>query len=123
MKTNSYPPHEKLKKKYEIDLLFGKGKWLSVDNIRIIHLKSSEKLSIDSHKIGVSVSKKFFKRAVDRNRIKRLLRESYRLNKSVYTEAFGEKSIAMLFWASKDLPEQFSVVENQFLNLCKKKLG
>lgn len=123
MKTNSYPSHEKLKKKYEIDLLFGKGKWLSVDNIRIIHLKSSEKLSIDSHKIGVSVSKKFFKRAVDRNRIKRLLRESYRLNKSVYTEAFGEKSIAMLFWASKDLPEQFSVVENQFLNLCKKKLG
>lgn len=94
-----------------------------MDNVRIIHLKSSEKLSIDSHKIGVSVSKKFFKRAVDRNRIKRLLRESYRLNKSVYTEAFGEKSIAMLFWASKDLPEQFSVVENQFLNLCKKKLG
>jgi len=123
LKTNSYPSHEKLKKKYEIDLLFGKGKWLSVDNVRIIHLKSSEKLSIDSHKIGVSVSKKFFKRAVDRNRIKRLLRESYRLNKSVYTEAFGEKSIAMLFWASKDLPEQFSVVENQFLNLCKKKLG
>jgi len=123
LKTNSYPSHEKLKKKYEIDLLFGKGKWFSVDNIRIIHLKSSEKLTIDSHKIGVSVSKKFFKRAVDRNRIKRLLRESYRLNKSVYTEAFGEKSIAMLFWASKDLPEQFSVVENQFLNLCKKKLG
>jgi len=123
LKTNSYPSHEKLKKKYEIDLLFGKGKWLSVDNVRIIHLKSSEKLSIDSHKIGVSVSKKFFKRAVDRNRIKRLLRESYRLNKSVYTEAFGEKSIAMLFWASKDLPEHFSDVEKQFLNLCKKKLG
>ncbi|PZU91409.1 MAG: ribonuclease P protein component [Chryseobacterium sp.] len=123
MKINGYSSQEKLKKKYEIDLLFGKGKWLSVENIRIIHLKSSEKLSIDSHKIGVSVSKRFFKKAVDRNRIKRLLRESYRLNKSVYIDAFGERSIAMLFWVSKDFPEHFSVVEKQFLDLCKKRSG
>jgi ribonuclease P protein component, eubacterial len=123
MKINGYPFHEKLKKKYEIDLLFDKGKWLSVDNIRIIHLRPSEKLTIDTHRIGVSVSKRFFKKAVDRNRIKRLLRESYRLNKSVYIDAFGDRSIAMLFWASKDLPEHFSVVEKQFLDLCKKRSG
>ena len=123
MKANGYPLKEKLKKKSEIDLLFKKGKWLSVDNIRIIHLKSSDKLIMDTHKIGVSVSKKFFKKAVDRNRIKRLLRESYRLNKSVYMDAFGDRSIAMLFWASKDLPEHFSVVEKQFLNICKKRFG
>lgn len=123
MKINGYPFHEKLKKKYEIDLLFDKGKWLSADNIRIIHLRSSEKLTIDTHRIGVSVSKRFFKKAVDRNRIKRLLRESYRLNKSVYIDAFGDRSIAMLFWASKDLPEHFSVVEKQFLDLCKKRSG
>lgn len=123
MKINGYPSHEKLKKKYEIDLLFGKGKWLSVDHIRIIHLKSSEKLTLDTHRIGVSVSKRFFKMAVDRNRIKRLLRESYRLNKSVYINAFGDRSIAMLFWVSKDLPEHFSVVEKQFLDLCKKRSG
>ncbi|SHK12938.1 ribonuclease P protein component [Epilithonimonas mollis] len=123
MKKNGYPTQEKLKKKSEIDLLFKKGKWISVDNLRIIYLHSSEKMPIESHKIGVSVSKKFFKRAVDRNRIKRLLRECYRLNKALYQEAFGEKSIAMLFWVSKDLPEHNSIVENQFLNLCKKKMG
>lgn len=121
MEANRYPFQEKLKKKYEIDLLFAKGKWLSADNIRIIHLKSSDKLTNDNHKIGVSVSKKFFKRAVDRNRIKRLLRESYRLNKATYIDAFGDQSIAMLFWASKELPSHFSVVEKQFLNLCKKR--
>ncbi|WP_379967121.1 ribonuclease P protein component [Epilithonimonas sp. UC225_85] len=121
MKINSFPTHEKLKRKSEIDHLFKKGKWLTVENIRVIHIKSSESFSVPSHRVGVSVSKKFFKRAVDRNRIKRLLRECYRLNKSIYIEAFGERSIVMLFWASKDMPDNFSVVEKQFLSLCKKK--
>ncbi|MFC4686270.1 ribonuclease P protein component [Epilithonimonas pallida] len=123
MKINGYPSREKLKKKSEIDLLFKKGKWLSAENMRIIYFSSSEKYPIESCKIGVSVSKKFFKKAVDRNRIKRLLRESYRLNKATYFDAFGEQTLAMLFWISKDLPEHFSDVEKQFINLCKKKKG
>lgn len=121
MKPNGFPAEEKLKKKSDIDLLFRKGKWITVDNIRIIYLNSSEKHPIDSHKIGVSVSKKFFKKAVDRNRIKRLLRESYRLNKSIYLDTFGKESFAMLFWISKELPEHYSIVENQFINLCRDK--
>lgn len=121
MQQNSFPTHQKLKRKSEIDYLFKKGKWLTVDNIRVIHVKSNENFSVPSHRVGVSVSKKFFKRAVDRNRIKRLLRECYRLNKSKYLEAFGEFSITMFFWTSKQLPENFAEVEKQFLNLCKKK--
>lgn len=121
MKINGFPTHEKLKRKSEIDHLFKKGKWLTVDNIRVIHVKSNENFSVPNHRIGVSVGKKFFKKAVDRNRIKRLLRESYRLNKTVYLEAFKEKSIVMMFWTSKEMPENFAVVENQFLKLCKKR--
>lgn len=121
MKINSFPTHEKLKRKSEIDHLFKKGKWLTVDNIRAIHIKSNDSFSVPSHRFGVSVSKKFFKKAVDRNRIKRLLRESYRLNKTSYLEAFKEKSIVMIFWTSKEMPENFAVVETQFLNLCQKK--
>lgn len=121
MQKNSFPTHQKLKRKSEIDHLFKKGKWLTVDNIRVIHVKSNDNFSVPSHRVGVSVSKKFFKRAVDRNRIKRLLRECYRLNKSTYLEAFGELSITMFFWTSKQLPDNFAEVEKQFLNLCKKK--
>ena len=121
MKPNSFPKQQKLKRKSEIDHLFKKGKWLTVENIRVIHTRSTDSFSVPSHRVGVSVSKKFFKKAVDRNRIKRLLRECYRLNKSSYLEAFGEFSIAMFFWTSKELPESFEVVEQQFLNLCKKK--
>ena len=87
----------------------------------MMHIKSNDSFSVPNHRIGVSVGKKFFKKAVDRNRIKRLLRESYQLNKTAYMEAFGELSIVMIFWASKEMPESFSVVEKQFLNLCKKK--
>ena len=65
MKINGYPSREKLKKKSEIDLLFKKGKWLSAENMRIIYFSSSEKYPIESCKIGVSVSKKFFKKAVE----------------------------------------------------------
>jgi len=121
LKINGYPTPEKLKKKSDIDLLFKKGKWLSVDSLRIIYLRSSDKNPIAAHQFGVSVSKKFFKKAVDRNRVKRLLRESYRLNKNLYKEAFGDSSVAMLFWVSKELPGHYSSVESQFLNLCHKK--
>lgn len=122
MKPNGFSTEEKLKKKSEITLLFNEGKWLSTDNLKIIYLGSSEKYPMESHRIGVSVSKKFFKKAVHRNRIKRLLRESYRLNKAAYLSAFGDRSLAMIFWSSKELPKHFSAVEKQFLKLCKKKV-
>ena len=73
MKQHGFPKQEKLKKKSDIDLLFKKGKWLSVDNLRIIYLTPNDTATLDSNKTGVSVSKKFFKKAVDRNRLKRLL--------------------------------------------------
>ena len=113
-----YPQKEKLKKKAEIDLLFAKGKWKSCGNLRIIILKKNANLSIENSKFGVSVSKKFFKKAVYRNRIKRLLRESYRLNKDLFKEIFGNEFIAMLFWASPQLPLKFNEVESEFKKLC-----
>jgi len=122
LKQHGFPKREKLKKKSEIDLLFKKGKWLSVDNLRIIYLAPDETSPLNSHKAGVSVSKKFFKKAVDRNRLKRLLREAYRLNKSLYLQAFGERSLAMLFWVSKEMPEHYAHLEKNFIELCKKKM-
>ena len=92
-----FPKEEKLKHKREIDLLFAKGKWQTCGNLRIISInlekKPQEDFLISNQKFGVSVSKRYFKKAVDRNRIKRLLRETYRLNKEIFTEVFGENSI------------------------------
>lgn len=118
MQDCKYPNNEKLKSKNEISLLFEKGKWRKQGNLRIIVLKDKSGLSIVSNKVGVSVSKRYFKKAVYRNRIKRLLRESYRLNKGLYKEAFGENSLSMLFWVSQELPQKFQDVEKEFVNLC-----
>lgn len=118
MTNFKYPRAEKLKKNTEISLLFEKGKWKTNGNLRIIILKDKPSVSIDSTKFAVSVSKKYFKKAVHRNRVKRLLRECYRLNKDLFKETFGEKTMAMLFWVSPELPQKFQDVEAQFIKLC-----
>lgn len=111
---NRYPKNKRLKSRNHITHLFKKGKWLVCGNLRIIFIENNG----EDPKVGVSVSKRYFKRAVDRNRIKRLLRESYRLNQTLYYKAFGTHSHAMLFWSSPKLPTHFSEVEQNFISLC-----
>jgi ribonuclease P protein component len=53
-------------------------------------------------KVGVSVSKKYFKKAVDRNYFKRVLRETYRLNQHLLKNHLNEPYALMLFYQSKD---------------------
>ena len=118
MTNSKYPRAEKLKKNTEISLLFEKGKWRTSGNLRIIILKDKVSLPVEAPRFGVSVSKRYFKKAVHRNRIKRLLRECYRLNKELFKEAFGEKTMAMLFWVSPEMPPKFQDVEAQFIKLC-----
>lgn len=123
MKKFGYTKQEKLKQDKEISLLFEKGKWKSVGNIRMKIYQIPEEQSVakifHQPKVSVSVSKKLFKKAVHRNRIKRLLREVYRLNKTIFIEKFGNSTLAMLFWSSKKLPQHYKEVEQDFLNLCK----
>ena len=76
----TYSKAEKLKSKTTIDLLFSKGKSVSKYPLRLVYIEGDFGEGIPI-KMGVSVSKKHFKKAVDRNYFKRVLRETYRLNK------------------------------------------
>jgi len=75
-------------------------------------------LEIENHisplQAGFTVSTRHFKKAVDRNRIRRLMRESYRLQKNNLLDELREnrKSLAVFFiYAGNELPEYKDVFE------------
>ena len=101
----TYPKSEKLKSKITIDLLFSKGKSVSKYPLRLVFVESDFGIPEDSDqklKMGVSVSKKYFKHAVDRNYFKRVLRETYRLNKHILIANLDKKYAMMFFYQTKD---------------------
>ena len=71
---------EKLKSRKQIEVLFLNGKNFSVFPLRVTYQFTPSDEGVIQ--VGVTAGKKYFKRAVDRNRIKRLIREAYRLQKN-----------------------------------------
>jgi len=99
----SFNKTEKLKSKTLIDTLFKEGKSVSAFPLRLVYMPSGQSDSILS-KAGVSVSKRSFKRAVDRNRIKRLIREAYRLHKPEYLSNILTPHAFMILYIGKEMP-------------------
>lgn len=101
----TYPKNQKLKSKKTIDLLFSEGKSVSKYPLRLVFVESDYGLDMAKNeklKMGVSVSKKNFKKAVDRNYFKRLLRETFRLNKHLLLENIQKNYAMMFFYQTKE---------------------
>lgn len=98
---NTFGREEKLKKKTLITELFTSGKSVSAFPLKMIYLEYDHDSSFKIQ-AGVSVSKRNFKNAVDRNRIKRLMRESYRKNKYlIYKDEDTKKHLIMFIYQAK----------------------
>ena len=97
----TYPKNERLKSKTTIGLLFSEGKSVSKYPLRLVYRQAEEAYQGNT-KVGVSVSKKYFKKAVDRNYFKRVLRETYRLNKHLLLDNLNQSYSFMLFYQTKD---------------------
>ena len=97
----TFSKKEKLKSSKVIDLLFSEGKSVSKYPLRLVYVECDNDDN-GSLKMGVSVSKKHFKHAVDRNYYKRVLRECYRLNKSILLDNIDKKYAAMFFYQTSD---------------------
>lgn len=92
----SFDKAERLCSKKIMDKLFTEGKTIFVFPVKIVYLESSL-LSKFPVQAAFTVGKRNFKRAVQRNLIKRRMREAYRLNKNKFYDDIGEKQVAVFF--------------------------
>ena len=100
-KIYTYPKEEKLKSRNTIDLMFSEGRSVSKYPLRLVYVPLPETAE-NQIKVGVSVSKRHFKKAVDRNYFKRLLRETYRHNKHLLLDNIPGNYAFMLMYQTKD---------------------
>ena len=107
----AFPKNEKLKSKKLIDQLFREGKGVTSFPIKIIYLKTPLPKEV-KFQTGVTVAKRNFKSAVHRNRIKRLLRESYRLNKPhIFNNMEGNFAFLILY-LGKEMPTYLEIEQS-----------
>ena len=99
----TFPKKEKLKSKKLIEQLFSEGQSVAAYPLRLVYLNTT--FDDDALiKTGVSVSKRHFKLAVDRNRVKRLMREAYRLHKAMYFNNITTQYAFMILYIGNEKP-------------------
>ena len=107
---------ERLKSRKQIEHLFSEGKNFPLPPFRIYYwVTAVAAKSASNLQFGAGVPGKNFKRAVDRNRIKRLTREAYRLQKNQLQEALTGKNLQLnifFIYTSKGLAE-FNIVKEK----------
>lgn len=95
--NEKFPSAEKLKSKILIDRLFAEGKSINKFPLKLIYTPI-ENPEILTHKTGVTVPKRNFKKAVDRNYFKRLMREAFRKNKYLVDNNLPKKFAFMYIY-------------------------
>ena len=101
--SHTLPKEERLCSRKALEELFGGGhQSVSAFPIRAVFMPNE----VGMVRIMVSVSKRYFKRAVKRNRIKRQLREAYRLQKELLQPLDGGLDIAFLWTSDEVLPTE-----------------
>ena len=91
MSSNSFLKNEKLCQKESIDLIFAEGDKISDRPIKLLWTEVvSQSLPLQTL---ISVPKRRIPKATDRNRIKRLIRESFRLHKQPLIDQLTQKKV------------------------------
>jgi len=79
---NKFPKSERLHSKKQIEQLFNQGDSFTIYPLKVVYLKKPLESTLPNQ-VLVSIPKKNFKRSVDRNKLKRRIKEVYRLHKQV----------------------------------------
>jgi ribonuclease P protein component len=115
--SQKLPKHERLNSKKTIEELFQKGSSAFLYPFRIHYLPAAEPGAISYPQVLFSVSKRNFKRAVDRNLLKRRIREAYRKNKSTLITILPEGQpiacVAIVYIAKEKI--SFEIIEKKLI--------
>ncbi|QNJ97517.1 ribonuclease P protein component [Constantimarinum furrinae] len=111
--STKFPGSEKLKSKKAIGRLFEEGKSITKFPVKLIYMADDEAVE---NKAAFAVPKRSFKLAVTRNRIKRQMRESYRLQKEVLSSNNDSKFALLFLYIGKDKPK-YEQLENSVKKL------
>ncbi|MDC1312562.1 ribonuclease P protein component [Flavobacteriaceae bacterium] len=113
--STTFPKHQKLKSRKDIKALFEEGKTVTKYPVKLLWLP----LGQQETKAGFAVAKRNFKSAVTRNKIKRLMREAYRLQKQEI-QGQDKKPFTLLFlYIGKDVAS-FKTIDKAVLGALKK---
>lgn len=102
-----------------MEVLFNKGKSTVSYPIKLVYIETPVGLQYPAQAMFVA-PKRSFKKAHDRNKLKRRMREAYRLNKFFYYNALNNESKKMLLafiYIGKKI-EDYESIKNSILKLC-----
>ncbi|PQB08275.1 ribonuclease P protein component [Polaribacter filamentus] len=92
---------ERLKSRKLIGRLYAEGNSVKAFPLRMMYLQTLHTSNFPAQ-VGVSVAKRNFKKAPDRNRLKRLMRETYRLQKGIVYDNLENPYIFMISYIGRE---------------------
>jgi ribonuclease P protein component len=98
---NTLGKEERLKSKKLIEKLYSEGNSVKIFPLRMMYVQALHTSDFPCQ-VGVSVAKRNFKRAPDRNRLKRLMRETYRLQKEIVYNNLEAQYVFMISYIGRE---------------------
>lgn len=98
---NTLGKQERLKSKKLIEKLYAEGDSVKIFPLRMMYVQTVHTSEFPCQ-VGVSVAKRNYKLAVDRNRLKRLMRETYRLQKQIVYNNLDRPYVFMISYIGRE---------------------